>query len=258
LVTVNSELEQKIHQLSRSSSDMHNLFASTEIGVIFLDLGLNIQRFTPAMTKFIKLIHSDVGRPVSDIASNMDYEDLSSDVRGVLKSLIPMEREIRTMESRYYTMRIMPYRTIDNMIDGAVVTFMDITSLRLAEKKVQEALGLAEAIVNGVQDPLVVLGADLKVMSANRSFYRLFNVEPEEVKGKSFPALAVREWDSLELTHLLEKVLPEKKEVEAFPVTFSNESLRSGRMLLNARLIQAAGETMPLILVTISNDLREP
>jgi two-component system CheB/CheR fusion protein len=252
LVTVNLELEQKIHQLSRNSSDMQNLLASTEIGVIFLDLGLNIQRFTPAMTKFIKLIHSDVGRPVSDIASNMDYEDLSSDVNGVLKTLVPTEREVRTREGRYYSMRIIPYRTIENFIDGVVVTFMDITSLRLAEKKIQEALRLSEAIVNGVKDPMIVLGADLKVMSANRSFYHLFKVEPEAVQGTAFPDL-VREFGAPELTNLLERVLPEKKEVEAFPITLNARSLRSHRMLLNARLIQGEDDTMPMILLTISD-----
>ncbi|MBI5251888.1 MAG: PAS domain-containing protein, partial [Desulfomonile tiedjei] len=252
LVTVNSELEQKIYQLSRTNSDMQNLLSSTDVGVIFLDIGLNIHRFTPAMTKFIKLIHSDIGRPVSDIVSNMDYENLSGDARQVLATLVPIEKEIRTKEDRWYSMRIMPYRTVDNIIDGIVVTFMDITALKLAENKIQAALRFSEGIVNGVKEPLIVLDSDLKVMSANRSFYSLFKIEPKDASGKFFHHLADRKWDIPELRDLLERILPEKKEVEAFPVSLDFQALGSRKMLLNARLIEGEDDAAPMILLTIS------
>ncbi len=150
LATVNAELFTKVTDLTRANNDMNNLLAGTGIGTVFVDHGLRILRFTPAVTRIINLILSDVGRPVGHISSNLaGYNSLVEDTRAVLADLIPREAEVLTVDGKWYTMRIQPYRTLDNVIEGAVITFVDIT----ATKKVQEALRLTEERMR------VVLGA---------------------------------------------------------------------------------------------------
>ncbi|HPL64766.1 MAG TPA: CheR family methyltransferase [Syntrophales bacterium] len=130
LATVNSELQVKIEQLSRAENDMRNLLDSTNIGIIFLDRDLRIKRFTQEATKLINLIHSDIGRPISHIVANLEYEGLDRDARQVLDALVPKEQEVRTRDGHNYLMRIMPYRTVENVIDGVTVTFTDIGRLK--------------------------------------------------------------------------------------------------------------------------------
>ena len=136
LVTVNSELQTKVADLSQANNDMNNLLAGTGIATVFVDHQLRILRFTPVATRLINLILTDVGRPVGHIVSNLkNYDRLSQDVQAVLDTLIPKEEQVRTAEGKWYTMRILPYRTLDNVIEGAVITFVDITEY----KQVQEA-----------------------------------------------------------------------------------------------------------------------
>ena len=131
LATVNAELQTKVADLSRANNDMNNLLAGTGIGTVFVDHQLRILRFTPAATQIINLILSDVGRPVGHIVSNLvGYDRLVADVQAVLDTLIPKEVEVQTQAGEWYTMRILPYRTLDNVIEGAVITFVDITEAR--------------------------------------------------------------------------------------------------------------------------------
>ncbi len=238
LVTVNAELEQKIHEFSKASSDMQNLLTSTEIGTIFLDTGLNVQRFTPAMTRFINLIPGDIGRSLSHIVPKMDYHRLPEDAQKVLKTLIPEQVEVRTKDDRWFTMRILPYRTVDNVIDGVVVTFVDITAMKDMEMKFREALRYSEAMVDTVREALVVLDEDLKVITANRSFCRTFGMTKEQTLGKLFYALDKGQWDIPELRELLEKTLPEKKEVEGVNLPFESPDRVKRRLVANAQRLE--------------------
>jgi two-component system CheB/CheR fusion protein len=137
LATVNAELQTKVADLSRANNDMNNLLAGTGIATIFVDHRLRILRFTPTATRIINLIQSDLGRPVAHVVSNRPgYDSLAADTQAVLDTLIPKEAEVQTAEGRWYTMRIQPYRTLDNVIEGAVLTFVDITETH----KLQEAL----------------------------------------------------------------------------------------------------------------------
>lgn len=130
LATVNTELQTKVTDLSRVNNDMNNLLAGTGIGTIFVDHSLRILRFTPAATLIINLILSDVGRPVGHIVSNLiNYDSLVADIQAVLKNLMPKEVDVQTIELKWYTMRMLPYRTLDNVIEGAVITFVDITEM---------------------------------------------------------------------------------------------------------------------------------
>lgn len=127
LITVNMELQSKNSELSQANSDMKNLLSSTKIATIFLDNNLNINRFTPEMTSIINLIQTDVGRPLSDIVQNLKYKDLIPDVQKVLDTLVYKEMHVQTTIGNWFNMRIFPYRTTENVIDGVVITFIDIT-----------------------------------------------------------------------------------------------------------------------------------
>jgi len=131
LATVNAELQAKVADLSRANNDMNNLLAGTGIGTVFVDTRLCILRFTPAAAAIINLIPGDVGRPVAHVVSNLvGYDTLVQDVRSVLDTLIPLEREVRTLDGRWYAMRLNLYRTLDNVIEGAVLTFVDISETK--------------------------------------------------------------------------------------------------------------------------------
>src|SRR5262249_11104291 len=123
---VNHELQAKVDELSRANNDMKNLLNSTDIATLFLDGELNVRRFTTPTAKIIKLIAADAGRQITDIASDLEYADLPEDAREVLRSLVFKERQVTTRDGRWFNVRLMPYRTAENVIDGVVLTFTDI------------------------------------------------------------------------------------------------------------------------------------
>jgi two-component system CheB/CheR fusion protein len=168
LATVNAELQTKVADLSRANNDMNNLLAGTGIATIFVDHRLRILRFTPTATRIVNLIQSDLGRPVSHIVSNLPgYGSLTADTQAVLDTLIPKEADVQTTEGRWYTMRIQPYRTLDNVIEGAVLTFVDITAarkledaLRENEQRLRVALGTASRTDSNQDSPSELEGED--------------------------------------------------------------------------------------------------
>jgi len=127
LQTVNAELQSKLEELMRAGSDMKNLLDSTDIATVFLDTTLNIRRFTSQATQVFKLIPGDVGRPLSDIVTDLEYADLHHDAHEVLRTLTFTEKLIHARDNRWFKVRIKPYRTLDNVIDGVVITFVNIT-----------------------------------------------------------------------------------------------------------------------------------
>lgn len=133
LQTVNAELQAKVTDLSWVNNDMNNLLNSMEIATVFLDNTLKIRRFTSHATHLYKLIAGDVGRPLSDIVTDLDYPQLHVDAQEVLRTLVFIEKQIQTHDRRYYKVRIMPYQTMDNPIDGVVITFIDITETKMLE-----------------------------------------------------------------------------------------------------------------------------
>ncbi len=147
LQTVNTELQSKVEELSRSNNDMKNLLNSTDIATVFLDKELNLQRFTTQATRIIKVMPRDVGRPITDIVSDLIYPEMPDDIREVLQTLVFMEKQIATRDGRWFTARIMPYRTLEDKIDGVVITFMDITSAKKLETELRRAHDEMEARV---------------------------------------------------------------------------------------------------------------
>ena len=138
LQTVNAELQSKVDDLSWVRNDMANLLNSTEIATVFLDEKLNLRRFTPNATSLFKLIPGDVGRPLSHIVTELDYAELKGHAEEVLRTLVFQEKQVNTHDGRWYRVRIMPYRTQENVIYGVVITFIDITEIKMLEAELRK------------------------------------------------------------------------------------------------------------------------
>ena len=177
LNTVNIELQTKIGDLSRANNDMNNLLAGTGIGTVFVDHQLRILRFTPAASAIINLIQGDVGRPVSHIVSNLvGYDSLAADMREVLNTLAPKAVDVQTTNGKWHTMRILPYRTLDNVIEGAVISFIDITETvqtREALHKANELLRLA-VVVRDAHDAITVQDLAGRILAWNPGAVRMY------------------------------------------------------------------------------------
>ncbi|MBK5273994.1 MAG: PAS domain-containing protein [Desulfuromonadales bacterium] len=186
LFTVNTELQTKVVDLSRLNNDMNNLLSGTGIGTIFVDFNLIIQRFTPPVTQIINLILSDVGRSVGHIVSNLaGYDTLVEDINSVLNSLIPKEVEVQTKEGAWFLMRIRPYRTIQNVIEGAVITFFDINEIKLAREELRKAndiLRLA-VVIRDAHDAILMQDMEGRILAWNPAAERLYGwSEAEAIK----------------------------------------------------------------------------
>ena len=258
VVTVNTELQKKVDELSRTNNDMKNLLDSTEIPTIFLDRELNIKRFSSHATKLLPLIQSDIGRPISHIVSNLKYGNPAKDAEEVLKKPALKELEVEAIDGHWYLMKILPYRTADNVVDGVVVNFLDIHDRKTVSGKIeslnqslQEARDLAEGIIATLREPLLVLNQDLKVISANSSFYRTFEAHPESTEGRFIYDLGNRQWDIPGLRELLEKIIPENGVFEDYAVEQTFPTIGFRKMLLNARKIAPGKAGKALILLAI-------
>ncbi|MEI7614737.1 MAG: CheR family methyltransferase, partial [Betaproteobacteria bacterium] len=177
LATVNVELQTKVVDLSRANNDMNNLLSGTGVGTLFVDHQLRILRFTPAVTAIINLILSDLGRPVAHIVPNLvGYTTLVADIQAVLNTLIPKELEVQTPDEKRYLMRIQPYRTLDNVIEGAVISFLDITEMfhvREALHKANDLLRLA-VVVRDAHDAITVQDLEGRILAWNPGAVRLY------------------------------------------------------------------------------------
>ncbi|MFX1258887.1 MAG: chemotaxis protein CheB [Promethearchaeota archaeon] len=251
LNTVNAELDFKITELTQSNDNMKNLLDSLEIGTIFLDSQFNIKFFTPPSTEILNLIITDIGRPIHHISSNLRYNQLLIDVQNVLKSLIPKEIDVQTNNNNWFTMRIIPYRTIENVINGIVITFININKRKRAEQKVQEARKYAENIVNTIREPLIILDQELRVLTANKSFYKIFQVSPGETENRFIYNLGNGQWDIPKLRELLEEIIPKNKKFENFKIEHDFETIGKQVMILNARQIVTEEKGQNLILLAI-------
>ncbi|WP_433989402.1 Protein-glutamate methylesterase/protein-glutamine glutaminase (plasmid) [Pseudoseohaeicola sp. NH-UV-7] len=253
LTTLNSQLQQKIEAERHLSDDLNNLLASSGVATIFLNREHEIMRFTPTARELFSLISKDIGRPISDITSSIDDQALFEDIARVRETLVPRQIEVQAKDGKWYIRRILPYyRTQDEKIDGVVITFSDVTALKDLQSKSIASQRFAENIVNTVREPLLVLNSDQVVVSASRSFHRLFHTKNERIIGKSLFSLAGGQWDIPELRRHLNLVLPENLPIEAFSVTFDIEKMGKRSMVLNARKV-ADTESGDLILLALED-----
>jgi two-component system, chemotaxis family, CheB/CheR fusion protein len=253
LVTVNSELSAKIDQLAETQNDLKNLLENVNVGTIFLDRDLNIKRFTKPVTSLFHLIPSDIGRPLGDIKPVVIINELINKAKYSIEMFTTHEEELSADDGKWYLMRILPYRTTEEVVDGVVITFTEITSLKNIESSYRDVSELFENIFNAIREPLLILDKDLRVISASKSFYDCFHVTPEETIGNLIYDLGNKQWDVPKLRMLLEEILPKDSKFDDYEM--EQEFLNIGRkvMLLNARIVNQKESDSRLILLAIED-----
>ena len=196
LVTLNTELQLKVEELSASSDDMRYLLDNTQVATIYLERDLTIKRYTQAATRFISLIPGDLGRPISQLATNLDTVDLVADAEWVLHNLTLREIQVQTRDGHWFLMRILPYRTSDEQISGVVVTFTDVHALKQMEDRLrgtqaeaQSARQVADAIIDAVRESMLVIDREQRVLRANQAFCQSFALPVDQVVGQTLAEL---------------------------------------------------------------------
>jgi two-component system CheB/CheR fusion protein len=214
LQTVNAELQSKVDEFSRVNNDMKNLLNSTDIATLFLDRELNIRRFTNQATKIFKLIKTDIGRPFTDQVSNLIYPELADDALEVLRTLIFIEKQIPDKDGRWFSIKIMPYRTFDDRIDGLVITFINISDSKQAEEELNETLQGYRLFLNSSTEVIVKLSSDWKIQEFNLAAEKFFGKKRGDVVKQNFIELFVaelmRKKTQKELAKLLEQAKNDK------------------------------------------------
>jgi two-component system, chemotaxis family, CheB/CheR fusion protein len=186
LQTLNAELQSKVDEFSRSSNDMKNLLNSTDIATLFLDNDLNVRRFTTQVTKIIKLIPGDIGRPITDLSTELLYPGLIDDSKEVLQTLKFSEQTVYTKNGKCYSMRIMPYRTLENKIDGLVITFTDISVSKTLETDLIKTSLILRSLIKTAANIIMCLTPEGIIMEFNAEAEKLFGKKREDVIDKKF------------------------------------------------------------------------
>ncbi|GAB4380160.1 MAG: chemotaxis protein CheB [Elainellaceae cyanobacterium] len=250
LNTTNEELRSRNGELHQVNNDLTNLLASINIPILMLTNDLRIRRFTPMAQRLFNFIPGDAGRPLSDIRANLNIPDLESLLLEVLETLSVKELEVQTQGGHWYTLRIRPYRTTENQIDGVVLVLLDIDALKRSAVKLEAARNYAEAIVETVQVPLLVLESDFRVNTANQAFYDTFQVAPPETMQTLLFDLGNGQWNIPGLRSRLEEILTNNSSLQNFEVEHEFERIGHKVMLLNGwNIVQAEGTQRILLAI---------
>jgi len=247
LITVNNQLEQKVNEQQILNDDISNLLTSTDLPTLFLDRDFRVRRFTTAITRLFKLIPTDVGRPIQDVVRKVDDPTLLDDAREVLEHLRPIEKTVMAAADFGYLRRVLPYRTTNDRIDGVVIIYTDMSERIRADTRVRESRDFAETVIRTLREPLLVLDDHFVVQSANDAFYRVFQLQPERVKGRSVFDVGSHEWNMPEFRDLLEKLGNGQSRIQDYEI--HREFAGVGELIIcaNASMVHLPGETMILL-----------
>ncbi|MEG4171829.1 MULTISPECIES: chemotaxis protein CheB [unclassified Microcoleus] len=248
LTTTNDELRSRNIEQSLVNNDLINLLSSINIPILMLTNDLQIRRFTPTAQQIFSVIPTDVGRPFSDIRSTLNVPDLEQMILEVIDTLQTKEQEVQTLSGYWYNLRIRPYRTTENQIDGVVMVLLDIDALKRSARTLEEARNYAETIVETVQTPLVVLDADFRVNKANRSFYEMFQVSPSETAKSSLFELGNGQWNIPQVRWILEDILVSDVQLENFELDHLFDNIGPKTMLLNACKLEREDQALMILL----------
>jgi two-component system CheB/CheR fusion protein len=257
LETLNEELRRKNQELMRSEDDLRNLLNATDIAILYLDTKLRILRFTPAVTKIFNVRDLDLGRPVSDITAQFDTQVFAKEVEKVAETLQEREREVEGNDGRWFSMQMLPYRTGENVISGVVITFLDVTERRLAQREVEVAKVFGERVIDCTWDGLLVLDQDLNVRCANQSYLQTFGKTRDETLERPFFEQEGGLWDVAELRRLLGEVISAGREFEGFRVEGEIPGIGRRALLLRGRRIGETDGHPPMILLGIQDKRAE-
>ena len=250
--TVNDELQNRNLELADLSNDLVNLIASINIPIVMIGAQGEIRRFTPLAEKLLNLRATDVGRPIYEVRPNLSGSDLTEVARAVIETVSVEEREVQDTEGRWYLLRGRPYRTLDNRIDGAVLLFLDIDPMKRSLEQVSRARFYAETLVETVRDSVVVLDPDLRLMTANQSFYAAFQTTPLQTSGKIL--FELEEWQWAEpLRAPLRGVIERDERLVDLEVVAESRKIGRRTLLVNARQIEVPGEIRRAVLVGLAD-----
>jgi two-component system, chemotaxis family, CheB/CheR fusion protein len=256
LATVNAELQTKVADLSRAYNDMNNLLAGTGIATVFVDLQLRILRFTPTANAIINLILSDVGRPVSHVASNLvGYDRLAADAKAVLDTLVPKEVDVQTTDDKWFAMRIMPYRTLDNVIEGAVITFVDITEMEKTRAALRKANDLGRlALMRDSRDAITIQDLDGRILVWSPGATRMYGWSEAEALAMNVHERIPQELHDAELARV-------KKLIEGEALgPYCTQRIARGQVVLDVWMTCTAlvNEAGRVIAVGTTESLKRP
>ncbi len=253
LTTVNDQLQTRNIELDRLTNDLANLLASAGVPLVVVGCDLRVRRFSPAASKVLKLTPDDVGRSIGNMKLGIEIPNLESLLDKVLATVQVIECEIQASDGHWYQVRLHPYRTADNKIDGAVLVCLDINAVKTTQLQLQIASDFTAAIIQTLREPFLVLTCDLRVKSANHAFFEAFRVTPQMTEQRLIYELGSGQWDQPSLRKLLTEVLKTETTFENYEVKFDFPDIGTRVMLLNARrLVQADGVT-ELILMTLQD-----
>jgi two-component system, chemotaxis family, CheB/CheR fusion protein len=246
LATVNDELNKRNLELHLLNDDLNNIFDNVEVPVILMGRDLRMRRFTRQAEQTLNLNAADMGHPIGQTQLGFIVPDLESLLTETIDKVSAREREIQNHLGHWFSLRIRPYKTLENKIDGAILMLIDIDSIKRATR-------LAEDIVATVREPLLVLDASLRIQAASRSFYELFQVRPEVTENCLFYELGNGQWNNLDLLQRLDQILGKDESFSDYSLTGDFEGLGRRIMQLNARRLLRDKEERPLILLAIED-----
>ncbi|MCY1069267.1 PAS domain-containing protein [Nannocystis sp. RBIL2] len=250
LNTVNEELHGRNEELSRVNSDLVNLLGCVEIAIVIVGSDLSIRRFTPMAEKVLNLIPTDIGRPINQIKPNIECPGLEKLIARVIDTVTIQEMNVRDSEGNWYSLRIRPYKNVENRIDGAVLALFDIASRR-HELELRQARDGTRAIVEVVRQPLVVLDGHLRVQAINRAFTELFGLSADDALHRHVYDLGGGTWDAPQLHRLLDDVLPRQGRCAGFRVEHEFVRGRPMQLAVDASRIDGSDPGTALVVLAI-------
>jgi two-component system, chemotaxis family, CheB/CheR fusion protein len=248
LNTINDELQRRNIESTQVSNDLLNLLSSINIPILMLGGDLQIRRFTPIAQTIFNLIPTDIGRPLSDINYNLNIPNLEKQILEVINTLNLKTQEVQDQEGHWYDLRIRPYRTMDNKIDGVVIVLVDIDGIKHSAAQLRQSRDYAEAIVNTVRESLVVLNAEFCVLTANRCFYEMFQILPAETEQRLIFEIGNGKWNFEVLRSLLKNILPSDSPSQDLEVEYNFEHEQK-TMRFNARKMPQIEDKQMILLM---------
>ena len=248
LNTLNAELHSRNEELSRLNSDLLNLLRSVQLAVIMVDRTLAIRRFTPAAEKLFNLIPTDIGRPLQHLKPNIECPQLHEWIRGVIETAKPLEREIQDMSGKWYALRIWPYSSLDDRIEGAVIALVDIDAAKQRELSNSEAREALQEVLESVGRGLAVLDERLAVQTTNAMFCRLCSVAPQDAAGKRLFDIAGGHWNIPRLRTSLEELVVKGGHFEGLEIEGPARDGKQKKYAIDARLVQSDSRPKRLLL----------
>jgi two-component system, chemotaxis family, CheB/CheR fusion protein len=252
LTTVNEELHSRHLELIQVNNDLTNLINSVHLPILILAQDMRIRRFTPMAEKILNVIPTDIGRPLSDINTNLNIANLSQIMTEVMDTLTIKELEVQDNAGRWHSMRVRPYKTADNKIEGVVITLIDIDQMKRTISELEEARDFAQAVTENNREPVAVLNGEFRIKVANEAFYRLFRTTREYAQDRSFFETVQDNGKLGTLRHALEGILPTSERLTDFEVQMDLAGAGMTRLLVNAQQIgRGQQRTYPLILLSL-------